>query len=74
MRTKTILAGAALLCATASSTPAADVSTSAEGVRPLLVGSAVPDVALSTADGGEVNLLTEAQAKPTILIFYRGGW
>ena len=74
MRTKTFLAGAALLCATASSAPAADVPTSAEGVRPLLVGSAVPDVVLPTADGGEVNLLIEAQAKPTILIFYRGGW
>ncbi len=74
MRTKTILAGAALICATASSTPAADVPASAEGIRPLLVGSAVPDVRLPTADGGEVNLLTEAQAKPTILIFYRGGW
>ena len=74
MRTTTFLAGAALLCATASSAPAADVPASADDVRPLLVGSAVPDVLLPTAAGGEVNLLTEAQAKPTILIFYRGGW
>lgn len=74
MRTTTFLAGAALVCATVSPSSAADVPAAADDVRPLLVGSAVPDVLLPTADGGEVNLLTEAQAKPTILIFYRGGW
>ena len=74
MRTTTLLAGAALVCATVSPASATDVPTSAEDIRPLLVGSAVPDVRLPTADGGEVDLLTEAQAKPTILIFYRGGW
>ncbi len=74
MRTTMILAGAALVCATASSASAADVPASAEEVRPLLVGSAVPDVRLPAADGDDVDLLAEAQAKPTILIFYRGGW
>ncbi len=74
MRTQTILAGAALLCATATSASAADVPTSADGIRPLLVGSAVPEVQLPTADGGVVDLAAEAKAKPTILIFYRGGW
>ena len=74
MRTTTLLVGAALVCATVSPAYAADVPASAEDIRPLLVGSAVPDVRLPTADGGEVDLLTEAQAKPTILIFYRGGW
>lgn len=74
MKTSTILAGAALVCATASSAPAADVPASAEDIRPLLVGSAVPGVSLPAAGGGEVDLLAEAKAKPTILIFYRGGW
>ena len=75
MKTRAFLAGAALVCATASTAGASDVApVSAEDVRPLLVGSAVPNVQLPTADGDVVNLLTEAQAKPTILIFYRGGW
>lgn len=74
MKTTTILAGAALVCATASSAPAAEVPASAEDIRPLLVGSAVPDVVLPAAGGGEVDLAAEAKAKPTILIFYRGGW
>lgn len=74
MRTTMILAGAALVCAIAASASTADVPASAEDVRPLLVGSAVPDVRLPAADGGEVDLLASARAKPTILIFYRGGW
>ncbi|MCY3964127.1 MAG: hypothetical protein OXG83_03725 [Acidobacteria bacterium] len=74
MKTATILAGAALVCATASSAPAAEVPASAEDVRPLLVGSAVPEVELPATDGGVVDLAAAARAKPTILIFYRGGW
>ncbi len=72
MKTRTLLAGAALVCA--SPALAADVPTSAEDVRPLLVGSAVPEVELPAADGGTVDLLAAAKAQPTILIFYRGGW
>lgn len=74
MKTTTFLAGAALLCATASAASTADVAVSAEDVRPLLVGSAVPNLVLPAADGGEVDLQVEAKAQPTILIFYRGGW
>ena len=74
MRTAKVLAGAALVCATASSAPAADVPASADHVRPLLVGSFVPEVELPAVDGGNVDLLASARAKPTILIFYRGGW
>lgn len=72
MKTRTFLAGAVLVCA--SPALAAEVPTSAEDVRPLLVGSAVPEVELPTVDGGDVDLLAAARAQPTILIFYRGGW
>ena len=72
MKTRAFLAGAALVCA--SPVLAAEVPTSAEDVRPLLVGSAVPEVELPTVDGGDVDLLAAARAQPTILIFYRGGW
>ena len=74
MRTKTILAGAALVCATATTAPAADVAKSADDIRPLLVGSAVPELQVSDVHGGVVDLAVEAKAQPTILIFYRGGW
>ena len=72
MKKRACLAGAALICA--SPALAADVPTTAEEVRPLLVGSAVPEVELPTADGGVVDLAAAAKAQPTILIFYRGGW
>ncbi len=72
MKTRAFLAGAALVCA--SPVLAADVPTSAEDVRPLLVGSAVPEVELPATDGGVVDLAAAARAQPTILIFYRGGW
>lgn len=72
MKTRAFLAGAALVCA--SPVVAADVPTTAEEVRPLLVGSAVPEVELPASDGGVVDLAAAARAQPTILIFYRGGW
>lgn len=72
MKTRALLTGATLVCA--SPVLAADVPTTAEDVRPLLVGSAVPEVELPAADGGVVDLAGAARAQPTILIFYRGGW
>lgn len=43
-------------------------------VRPLLVGSPVPEVTLTTFDGIEIDLAREAKAAPTLVVFYRGGW
>lgn len=42
--------------------------------NPLKVGDSVPDVKLRTEDGSEVALLKLVSEKPTVLIFYRGGW
>ena len=41
---------------------------------PLKVGDTIPDVTLRTEDDKEVKLLTLVSEKPTVLIFYRGGW
>ena len=50
------------------------VADSAQEIRPLLIGADIPDVTLSTP-GHEQVVLREAMAeKPTILIYYRGGW
>jgi peroxiredoxin len=41
---------------------------------PLKVGDAIPDVTLRTEENREVNLRDLISEKPTVLIFYRGGW
>lgn len=51
-----------------------DVPTSAEDVNPLKVGSQVPKLTLRSADGKPFDLNASIAEKPTILIFYRGGW
>lgn len=41
---------------------------------PLKVGDSIPDVKLRTEDAKEVSLRKLVSEKPTVLIFYRGGW
>lgn len=41
---------------------------------PLKVGDAIPDVTLRTEENKEVSLRKLVSEKPTVLIFYRGGW
>lgn len=53
---------------------ATDFAASATEVRPLLLGSAVPDVPLHKVDGSATTLAAELDGKPAILVFYRGGW
>ena len=40
----------------------------------LKVGDAIPDVKLRTEDDKDVSLKKLVSEKPTVLIFYRGGW
>ncbi|MBA3581443.1 MAG: AhpC/TSA family protein [Gammaproteobacteria bacterium] len=61
--------------------PAADVATTtstipnnAEDVRPLLVGEKLPAIQLNNMDGTAVSLNNLVTEKPTVLVFYRGGW
>jgi len=41
---------------------------------PLKVGDTIPDVTLRTEEDQSVSLRQLVSAKPTVLIFYRGGW
>jgi hypothetical protein len=50
------------------------IPASAEEIRPLLIGAAVPAVEVKTLDGSAVDLAEKVQEQPTVLIFYRGGW
>ena len=58
----------------AFTTVVSDVPNKPEDISPLLVGETIPDVTLRTASGETVSLLTEVAKKPTLLVFYRGGW
>lgn len=49
--------------------------TTASDISPLLIGEYIPDdIVLRDVEGNEVNLKKEMKKKPTILVFYRGGW
>lgn len=50
------------------------IAASAEEVRPLAVGNKAPVAVLTGQDGSEVDLAKVFASKPTIVIFYRGGW
>lgn len=52
----------------------AEVAPSAEEIRPILVGTPVPEVSVQTIDGGDLDLAAAVRSKRTLLIFYRGGW
>jgi peroxiredoxin len=52
----------------------AQIADSAQAVRPLLVGSAVPAVELTELSGQPTTLARVLGGKPSVLVFYRGGW
>lgn len=45
-----------------------------EDISPLLVGENIPQAVLTDAAGKPFDLNAAVTAKPTILVFYRGGW
>lgn len=50
------------------------IADDAEDVTPLLNGQTVPNVTLKTADGAPLSLRAAVMAKPSVILFYRGGW
>jgi peroxiredoxin len=50
------------------------VAPSPQEVQPVLVGSAAPDAPLRTLDDQATTLHAQLAGKPTVLVFYRGGW
>ncbi len=45
-----------------------------QDISPLLNGETVPDATLSGTDGANYQLHSLVEEKPTVLLFYRGGW
>lgn len=52
----------------------AAIPTGAENVVPLAVGVRAPAATVKTVDGADFDLEQALVNKPTVLIFYRGGW
>lgn len=74
--TKPLLLIAALFVtlSAAAATGQQPIADSPETVRPLLNGMTAPAVTLLDQQGKTVELLAELGKKPTVLVFYRGGW
>lgn len=49
-------------------------SSCAHQKSPLLIGSYIPDVELKNIAGHTVGLKKMAAVKPSVIVFYRGGW
>jgi peroxiredoxin len=53
---------------------ATELASSADKIRPVLLGTKLLDVALKTVDGKNTTLKEQVADKPAVLVFYRGGW
>jgi peroxiredoxin len=51
-----------------------ELAASADQIRPVLLGSKLPEVTLTTLSGKATTLKAQVAGKPAILVFYRGGW
>ncbi|PKP51386.1 MAG: antioxidant AhpC [Bacteroidetes bacterium HGW-Bacteroidetes-1] len=52
----------------------AQIANKAEDISPLLIGESIPDAGLKAPDGSEHRVLNILSKKPTVILFYRGGW
>lgn len=50
------------------------VPTNALEINPIEVGTQMPDAAVKLPDGTPVTLSSITDGKPSVLVFYRGGW
>ena len=58
----------------ASALDRTQIAERAEDVTPLLNGMQIPNIQVKTVDGAPVSLQAMLMQKPTVLVFYRGGW
>ncbi len=52
----------------------AQLPKKAEDISPLLIGESFPNLEVTSLDGGTIGFHEVIKEKPTVLIFYRGGW
>ena len=63
-----------ILCFWCSTSVSAQVPENAEDICPLLIGESIPKATLQDSEGKQVELSKLLGNKPTVLVFYRGGW
>lgn len=63
-----------ILCFWCSSSVLAQVPKNAEDICPLLMGESIPKATLQDSEGKQIELGKLLSNKPTVLVFYRGGW
>ena len=51
-----------------------DIHASADQVQPLMVGMKAPDFTVRDVEGQTFKFESDAQTKPIVLTFFRGGW
>ena len=52
----------------------AQIPENAEDVTPIKIGEKIPSVELTSNKGEKINTLDIIKDKPSVVIFYRGGW
>lgn len=62
-----------LIMVTGSSTKA-QIAENPKDISPLLIGEMLPKTKLVNPKGETIDLYEELKLKPTVLVFYRGGW
>ena len=50
------------------------IAPTADTTKPVQMGTAMPKAAVRDAEGNETTLKKLAAGKPTVLVFFRGGW
>lgn len=56
------------------SSKAQNIPSNAEDISPRLIGETIPNALLQDPDGNDIELKHIIKSKPTVLVFYRGGW
>lgn len=69
-----VVATAVIAGAVVFGTAAAEDPESAWEVRPVMVGTMVPDISFLNEQGESFSLRERAKEKPLILVVYRGLW
>ncbi len=55
-------------------TVGAQIPDKAEDISPLLIGESIPETTLVDAEGSQLSTSSILGEKPSVIIFYRGGW
>ncbi|MEM9686427.1 MAG: peroxiredoxin-like family protein [Bacteroidota bacterium] len=72
MRKKTLITlSLVLFCITGSY---AQIAEKAEDISPLLIGETIPQDIAAAINTNKKNLATVLKDKPSVILFYRGGW